>query len=108
VENQHGGRFAVYGAGRVLGLDELGVHARAAHAREIQVVAFGEARLEAGGAQFDLRVRGGHLREPAFPVRVEILRFRVQAAVLPQFLQRHVQYRHVCITLPFVISLRML
>ena len=79
---------------RCTGAHELRVQARATHAREVEMKAFGEARLNLRGHELDRRFDGAHLGERALPIRVEIRRPRVSSHVPLELSERHVDGRH--------------
>ena len=94
VEHQH--RRA--GRGLRLRPQQLGVDARAARAREPQMLAVGDGTLEVGRHKLDLGLGTALLGERPLPVVVVVLRPRVDAPQLRQFLkpcvkkQRHASF----------------
>src|SRR5512147_369806 len=67
--------------GGICGSQQLGMHARASHASEVQVKALGAGRPELGWNQFNLRIGRPQFREAFFPEAIKVLRARVPALI---------------------------
>ncbi|MGC4088598.1 MAG: hypothetical protein QM756_12015 [Polyangiaceae bacterium] len=78
----------------VLGAQVLGVYARAADTREIEVEALGEARLQTRRDELDLGIGLLELLLGAPPIAVEVFRTRIPSGVGFQLGQRQIDQRH--------------